>query len=839
MPPRRAPSADSRSAGAASARLLGLLYFASGASGLVYQVIWVRELGLLLGATATAAATTLAAFFLGLGLGNAAFGAVADRVRSPLRLYATIEAGIALAAIALPFVFRFLRDVYPSLFPLVGAETAFATSLRAAIATVVLLPATVLMGASWPALARAFEHGRESEPARAAVPYALNILGAAAGTAAAGFALPLALGIAGTNLVAVAINAAVAAVAFAKSKGGTAPLSSPAAPALPETAAAPLPRALFALAALSGFGTIALEVLFTHMLARSFQNSVYSFAAIVVVFLVALAAGSLAAAALERRRDGDRMARVGLACALAAPAVALAGPVFMAAIGYRYFVPVTSLAGYLARLLGSIALTIGAPAFLAGLVFPLLFGAARRRGETGRALGRLTAVNTAGSIAGSLAAGFLLLPLAGLWWSLAIVAALYAAAGALLRPRAGVPLGVLALLVGLGAAAGPFRLGSHVVRGQQELEWLRETRGGLIAVLREGGDRYLRADNFYELGSSASTDRAVRQGAIPVLLHPAPKRVLFIGLATGITAAGALADARVESVTAAELLPEVAEAARFFAKWNGNALDDPRLRVVVADGRNFVSGTRERFDCIISDLFVPWHAGTGSLYSREYYEAARGALAPGGLYAQWLQMDQFSRLDFEIVAATFAGVFRDVRVVRGDFSTDRPLLGLIGWRDGAPAAPAESGPVAATIRALTSRDVAPDIVLREIRDLSLFDCGPLEPVPTAAPNTDDRPLIEYLAPLSHIERNPFRGAALVAWLGERTPPSPGREFPGGGEAGGYPRAAFAFFKAGVEVPIKRSVDEFLAALIEANRLAPDAQFLADQLADARRRLKRE
>src|SRR5262249_32093385 len=153
-------------------------------------------------------------------------------------------------------------------------------------------------------------------------------------------------------------------------------------------------------------------------------------------------------------------------------------------------------------------------------------------------------------------------------------------------------------------------------------------------------------------------------------------------------------------------------------------------------GRNYLAGTGESFDAIVSDLFVPWHAGTGSLYAVEHYRAAFDRLAPGGLYCQWLQLDQFSRREFDIVAATFASVFRDVRLVRGDIAPDRALMGLVGWRDRAPVEPPDAAPA---IRAVRDGGPMPEPLVRDPRDLALFDCGALaSPAPGTPVNTDDR-----------------------------------------------------------------------------------------------------
>src|SRR5437773_1814380 len=188
----------------------------------------------------------------------------------------------------------------------------------------------------------------------------------------------------------------------------------------------------------------------------------------------------------------------------------------------------------------------------------------------------------------------------------------------------------------------------------------------------------LRLDNFYVLGGSAAATNERRQGLLPLLLHPAPRRAAFIGMATGITASAGAA-LGVDETTVIELVPEVARlAATEFATWNAQLLERPGVRLVVDDGRRYLVTTAERYDVVVGDLFIPWHAGAGSLYAREMFETVAGRLAPGGLFCQWLPLYQLTREEFDVIARTFVAVFPSVTLWRDDFYANRPIVALVG-----------------------------------------------------------------------------------------------------------------------------------------------------------------
>jgi spermidine synthase len=290
---------------------------------------------------------------------------------------------------------------------------------------------------------------------------------------------------------------------------------------------------------------------------------------------------------------------------------------------------------------------------------------------------------------------------------------------------------------------------------------------GVTSVVDVRGNLQLRLDNYYVLGGTEAAANERRLGLVPLLLHPDPRRALFIGLATGITASAAPA-LGVADTTVAELVPEVATAAReHFGEWNGRLLERTDVRLVVDDGRRALQSSRDRYDVIVSDLFVPWHAGTSSLYAREIYETAARRLRPGGLFCQWLPLYQLTRDEFDVIVRTFFTAFPHATLWRDDFYLNRPVVGLIGRLEPPPPYPARGGARAAALPAW-----ARDPLLAAPRGLAMLYAGDLRAIAAdfaAAPvNSDDRPMIEFLAPrLTRMGRQGhkdwFVGDALAAF----------------------------------------------------------------------------
>jgi spermidine synthase len=288
-----------------------------------------------------------------------------------------------------------------------------------------------------------------------------------------------------------------------------------------------------------------------------------------------------------------------------------------------------------------------------------------------------------------------------------------------------------------------------IVKVDHRTETLHETwegNHGVIAVVGRGADLRLKVDNQYSVGGVASREAEERQARIPLSLHPAPKRVFFLGMGTGITAGAALETA-VEKVVTAELIPEVVSAARkHFEPYTHGLFTDPRSTIVVNDGRNHLLGSQDTYDVIVSDLFVPWHAGTGSLYTIEHFRLVRSRLRPGGLFAQWLPLYQLSKQEFLIIARTMVEAFPQVTLWRGGLFSQRPIVALVGSEE----SPLDFSPLARPRAGLLGRE--------EIGLLYAGNLGQGRDLLAEVPvNTDDRPLIEYLAPVT--ERDEKTGAA--------------------------------------------------------------------------------
>jgi len=809
-----------------------LLFFLSGAAGLIYEIVWSRELGLLFGHTVHAAAVVLGAYFAGMALGYLWSGRLAGRLKRPLAGYGTAELCVAAWAVATPHVLQLFT--LPALAALLNhPQPGVQLTVRAVLAFLVLLPATVALGATLPFIAQHLSNLRAagtSETAshsqstmgarRTALAYACNTVGAFVGVLAATFALILLLGVRESGYLAAGISAAcgIAALLIARLSRGGVPsrlmavgvARAGAASGISEASAdaeqpsTPL-GSWYALAALSGAGTLGLQVLYTRMFALTFHNSTYTFGGVVAVFLLALAAGSAAVSRYGARVAAQRAAY--WACLLGAPAVLLSVSVFQHFTRLGYFTAPDGFLGYVLCALGFIAGVVFIPTALLGAVLPMCFMAAAREASLGQAVGRLTAVNTVAAAAGALGTSFLMLPLLGLWRSFALYAFAYLIAGLLglyrhplLRRFTSAASWVrcAAFVVAVVAAVSVTSWPQSVVPKSAKLLYERETPYGLINVLEgAGGALQLRENNHYVLGGSVGAGSEFRQGRLPLLLHPAPREVCFLGLATGVTASAALADPAVELTTAVELVPEVVTAARLFGKFNGGVVVDPRVQIVANDARHYLYATGRQFDVIVSDLFVPWHSQTGYLYTVEHYRAARARLKPGGLFCQWLPLYQVGPRELALIADSFASVFPVTTLWRGELGVDgAPLLALVGSEqplrlDG----DALAGRLATLADAPWGRDeflLTPEAWLQlyvgtwpypgstdslsvsSIEDggQEVRSTGDVRPFgettkddgqavrPTSLLNTDDHPRVEFLAPISNRQNVMLKGSRL-------------------------------------------------------------------------------
>ncbi|MGH0028831.1 MAG: spermidine synthase [Myxococcota bacterium] len=758
----------SSSARVHAAALIGL-FALSGCAALVLETTWLRWFRLLFGATAPATSATLVAFFGGQALGAAWAARAVGGWSRPLRSYGLLELGAAALAAAVPLLLAALDGGVDGAYASLAGSPAALAAARFAVATVATLPASLLMGATLPAIGAAWLAHRGELGTRGSALYAANLLGGAAGAVLGAFVLPAALGVAGTCAVGVGLLGAVGAAALWLARSAApaeaAPPEAPPSPSVPSALSA---RARTILAALSGFGVFALQVLLVRGLALVLDQSAYAFGATLAVVLCALALGAGGVALLRARTAVRVESALALCLALAGLGIA-AFPAVLRDLTGGFDPGVALAAGVALPALALAAASAGLPLLAAGAVLPLLFasaGNADDRGAPARPLGTLVAVNTLGAIAGALAAPYLLLAWLHLWSAFLVIALLYAVAAVFVplgdrrtRLRRDVALGFGWIFV--LTRASPLSVDPVRMQEGEELVWLATSPGGVVSVVQQGPYLTLRTDSHYDLGGTADRLHQERQGHLAGLVRPGAKRALWIGSATGISA-GALLARPLESLTLVELQPAVADAgALFFAHANRGVHDDPRVRVVRDDARSFVAGTDERFDLIVADLFVPWRAGTGSLYSAEHFAAVRARLADTGAFVQWLPLYQLSPDGFASIAATFRDVFPQAAIFRADFFGRFPVVALVGFSGAVPRPEALAGAALSLARAgETDRWVGDPVGL-----WSLY-VGPLAALSAeldAAPrNTDDRPRVELTAP-----RARARGEGLLvgdAWV---------------------------------------------------------------------------
>lgn len=745
-----------------------LLFSASGALALVYELLWVRSFGLVFGSGARAVAAVLAVFFGGMALGNALGARLLRGGRDPLRVVAALELAVGAAALCVPAWLALYASLAPALWSACGGEGGWLDASRVALALAALGPATLAIGATLPvmAAARAAEVARAGATRTAAAAasglYALNTLGAAVGALLAGFALPAWLGVSRSTQLAAAGNALVAALAWRAARRWPAARAAlrDAAPEAAEADGAAGARAaqngarwLLAAAATAGFCALALEVVYTRLLQRISMGTVYAFAITLCVFLLCIALGAAAAAcALRRLRPWPLL----FLSQLAAAVFTLLSPQLAAQL-LASLPESDPLARVVAKTAAVALLVVGPPIACGAMALPLTWAlAAAPRAELGARVGALSSANTLAGVAGSLAAGFALLPALGIDASLLLLASLQlalalAAGWRSEEPWLRAPASALAgISFGAWIALGAWRLDPRPLEPGERLVRYREDESASVAVIDSPlGYRALEVNQSYLLGTTSATARQARQGRLPLLLHGDPHSALFLGAATGISVSAFL-DFPVGRAVAAELLRGVAEALPDFSRWNRNVHLDPRFELSITDARNWLRGSRERFDVIVGDLFVPWHAGTGYLYTREHFAAAKARLAPGGLFAQWLPAYQLLPEELRVIAATFLDVFPEAALWRNDFDVAQPMLALLG------AADPDWSPDPERVRAASARLAQVGFPAESFLGAPagvelLFVAGP-EALARwsegAARNLDDRPRLEYAAPHS-------------------------------------------------------------------------------------------
>ncbi|MCH2172000.1 fused MFS/spermidine synthase [Myxococcota bacterium] len=663
---------------ASSTRLAILtVFFVSGAAGLVYEVVWMRWLSLVFGVSIYAAATVLASFMGGLALGSYLFGRWIDRGAHPLYMYAALEAAIGVYALFVPLLFESLRGPVTALHQLELSYPLFAF-LRALITGGVLLLPTVFMGGTFPILVRLFVERESDIGRRSGLLYFINTAGGVAGCLLAGFVLIENFGLRGTTYVAAAANFAVAAIAAGlahlKLSGEERPPSTASIEGEnPNRLPAVAVRTALVCIGVSGFASLAYEVLWTRALVRYLFNSTYAFTTMLSTFLAGIAVGSAIYTRWISRTTQPMLWFAGLQLAIGFGFV-LSHLMFSNLIEVADSVVSSEVQGFshsVIVMFTRAALILFLPTVFLGATLPLATSICTRGIEAvGHGLGRVYAVNTTGAILGSLGCSFALIPLLGMHGTLIVLVGLNLGMAALLvcassrGPGYGMMASGLALVV---LAVTIYALPSDLFRRtllqpNSRFVFYEEGATDTIGVMEYTADwaRGHRAVVYEDQrGTSATMMYSFNffAGHLPLLLHPGtPREVLHICFGVGNSLSAAAMHSTVERIDNVELSSHVLEAGPYF--WtNGNVLASPKVNTIVEDGRTFVMATENKYDVIMLEPPEIFTGGVINLYTRDFYLDAAKRLREDGVMLQWVPVGAGTLEDERMLFRAFSDAF--------------------------------------------------------------------------------------------------------------------------------------------------------------------------------------
>lgn len=678
---------------------------------MIYEVVWTRLLVLIMGATTYSISTVLVAFMGGLSLGSFLAGRYIDREKNPLRIYAFLEIAIGVYCLLLPLLLDFTRPLYQFLYFHFGASFFLLSIFRFLICSILLLIPTTMMGATLPILTRHLAGNRDILGRTVARLYGINTLGAFAGTILAGFALLALLGIRNTIIVAGCSNIIIGLLAWRLSftviKEEKKPMPEPAPPS------PPLEVRLGIIAfAVSGFIAMVYQQVWTRVLILVIGSSTYAFSMILSSFIMGLALGGFMFGKIADASKRPLLVLAGVEIIIGISVLALKPvmgrlPYYIINLADKYqasFLHIVCYEFFMVFLLVLI------PTVFLGGIFPLVSKiTAGDMNRVGRSIGNIYAANCLGAIAGSFLGGFFFVPLVGMESSIYIMIGMNILLGMILlgvalkkNPGFSMPaiagVGMFTFLLFFLLphwdtyllSAGTFychksikdtmqehkvspKEAVHISKGEQL--YYKEGLETTVAVHRSrAGSVSLSINGKVDASTRGDAAPQLLMGYIPMFIKPGAEDVLIIGMGSGMTA-GAVAQFPVKHIECLEISRAVIDANRFFSHANHDVLKDPRLQMIVGDGRNHVLLTRKKYDVIISQPSNPWLAGIASLFTREYFESCKDRLTKDGIMCQWVH-DYYMKLDdFKMIIKTFSDVFPYCQVWYPEVGGDYIIIG--------------------------------------------------------------------------------------------------------------------------------------------------------------------
>lgn len=763
------------------------LFLASGATSLVYETLWERQLHLVFGTSQVAVYTVLAAFMTGLAAGGFISARLVHRASRPLRTYALLEGAIGVYALLFPLVVVLLEPAYLGFFRALSPSPLVFAVFQFFLLGIALLPATTCMGATLPLLVR-FATAQESERgAGQAVGrlYGANTLGAVLGVAMAGFVLLPGAGLQATTFITAAGNVLLCGAALWLDRQVS---EIPPAPS-EERDLAPL-GTLALIAGLAGLASLICEVSWFRLMVLILGGSAYAFSIMLLSFLLGIGLGGLAGGRLSDqawKRGGVRGVLLGLCAAQIGVAALTYGAMYVFGelpfvFVYLYDLVDPNLSLLWPAKLGLSLAVMLPPALLMGATFPLLVRAASdHTDELGSPVGRLYGWNTVGSILGASVGGLLLLPNLRVIGALLVAVCLNLLAALLAwqraqRPAAPVLAGGAVGLVLVGGVlfwqpppwnalmmtAGMYKYVSDLHPEERnrkdiidfavtpyELLFYEEGLSSVVTVAKskESGNIWLANNGKVDASTSVDMPTQVLVAHLPFAFMPKPENVMVIGLASGITAGSVIKHSPPEKIDIIELEPAIVRAAAYFNEHNNRPLEDPRVTLYANDGRNHTNLVAEgAYDLVVSEPSNPWQTGVSNLFTREYLELGKSRLTEGGVWAQWIQMYGMDTDDLRSLLGTFTSVYNHVLLFSTIEDADLVLIGS--------DAPLEldadrvremfliDEAVAADLSAIDCPE-AEDLLAR----LQMTEEGIKEFAGDTELNTDDNMRIEFSAPL--------------------------------------------------------------------------------------------
>jgi spermidine synthase len=656
--------------------LLLIMFVGSGCSALIYEVVWFQLLELVIGVSTVSLGILLGTFMGGMCLGSILFPRLVSRKLHPLRVYALMELGIGVIGLALLFGMPLINNIYTS----VVGEGLMGMALRGVIASICLLPPTLLMGATLPAISRWVETTPRGVSWLGFF-YGGNIGGAVIGSLLAGFYLMRVFDITVTTFVAFGLNIAVALLSFVLSKSTSYMASEDES----HTAVASDSWSIYVAIALSGLTALACEVIWTRLLSLLYGATVYTFSLIVAVFLVGLGIGSTVGSSLSHQMKRPRVALAWCQVLLCA---SMAWAAYMLTESLPWWpvdpsIASTPLFTLQLDLVRSLWVVLPA-AILWGASFPLALASVASRGQDpARLVGGVYAANTVGAIVGSLGASLVLVAWIGSQHSqqvliiISALSALFASGATAFGAESGKKLSKYALAVSILIIAGytellaatvhplPARLVEYgrfaAVRGAtNKLVYMGEGLTASVAVsdLPDGVRNYHNAGKVQASSDPADMRLQRMLGHLTTLIPDNPHRILVIGCGAGVTAGAVSIEPHLQKETIAEIEPLVPKVvSTHFAEHNFDVIRNPRVEVRIDDGRHYLLTSKEKFDGITSDPLDPWVKGAAALYTREFFEIAKQHLNPGGIVTQFVQLYESNEEAVKSEIATFLEAF--------------------------------------------------------------------------------------------------------------------------------------------------------------------------------------